>query len=104
MEQISFLKNLAPLVLAGKKTATIRSKAENTFKVGQTLSAVTHEEGKFICSLEILGIETVNPKYLQRYHAKAEGFPVAFLLKRLIRKLYPGESELVFISFKVVGQ
>ncbi|TXR54919.1 ASCH domain-containing protein [Reinekea thalattae] len=95
---------MAPLIIAGRKTGTIRSTAESTFKLGQILCAVTHEEGEFICNLEIKGIEKVNLKNLNRSHAKAEGLPFTFLLKRIARKLYPDESELMFICFKVINQ
>lgn len=74
MEKIRFFRRLAPLIISGRKTGTIRSRAESTFKSGQILPAVTHEEGEFICKLEIKSVEKVDLKNLNRCHAKAEGF------------------------------
>ena len=39
MEQISFFGRLAPLILSGRKTATVRSRSEGCYKPGQKLAA-----------------------------------------------------------------
>ncbi|MCU8133333.1 hypothetical protein M2H35_21205 [Vibrio vulnificus] len=39
---------------------------------------------------------------LNRKHAKAENLPFVFMLKWILRKIYPAEKSLCVISFKVV--
>lgn len=102
MEQVSFFKKLAPMILSGKKTGTIRLITECSYSPGEIVRAVAHEDGNFNCNLEILGIEKVSLKTLNRSHALAEGFFFIFSLKRVIREIYPAEEDFGFISFKVV--
>ncbi|TBR41615.1 ASCH domain-containing protein [Marinomonas agarivorans] len=97
--QIRFFGKLAPLILSGRKSATIRDDSEAHYQVGQILEAITHEDGASICQIEILSIEQVSFDTLNRSHAKAEGLPFTFLLKRLIRKIYPRDTKLYFIRF-----
>ncbi|TOC16680.1 ASCH domain-containing protein, partial [Vibrio parahaemolyticus] len=54
------------------------------------------------CRLEIVGVEHVNFDKLNRKHAKAENLPFVFMLKWILRKIYPAEKSLCVISFKVV--
>lgn len=102
VKQISFYKKLVPLILSGKKTGTIRDKSESHYEPGQILDAITNEENKRFCQIEVLNIEKVAIDELNRSHAKAEGFLFVFPLKRVVRKIYSKESELYFIGFKVI--
>ncbi|WP_227003707.1 ASCH domain-containing protein [Reinekea forsetii] len=104
MEQISFFGRLAPLILSGRKTATVRSRSEGCYKPGQKLEAVTNEELEFICLIEISDVETISINELSRFHARSEGFLFAFQLKNAIRKIYLTETELVFVRYRVVSQ
>ncbi|BBL90506.1 UPF0267 protein [Vibrio rotiferianus] len=89
-------------ILSGKKTATIRDKSESHYAVGQIVEAFTHEDNRKIGQLEILSVEPVTFKQLNRKHAKAENLPFVFILKWILRKIYPTENNLYFIQFKVV--
>lgn len=89
-------------ILSGKKTATIRDKSESHYAVGQVVEVFTHEDNRKIGKLEILGVESVAFEQLNRTHAKAENLPFVFMLKWILRKIYPTESNLYFIQFKVV--
>ncbi|MFT5788598.1 MAG: hypothetical protein ACI8SJ_000702 [Shewanella sp.] len=54
-----------------------------------------------MCQIEILSIEPVKFTDLNRSHAKAENLPLVFMLKWIMRKIYPAENILYFINFKV---
>lgn len=103
MDKITFFKRLERQILSGKKTATIRDKSESQYYPGLVVEAFTHEDDRKICKLEIVGVEHVEFEKLNRKHAKAENLPFVFMLKWILRKIYPTEKSLCFISFKVVG-
>ena len=102
VDKITFFTRLERQILSGKKTATIRDKSESHYYPGQVVEAFTHEDERKICRLEIVGVEHVNFDQLNRKHAKAENLPFVFMLKWILRKIYPAEKSLCFISFKVV--
>jgi uncharacterized protein YqfB (UPF0267 family) len=100
-KSITFFKRMEHQILSGKKVATIRDKSENHYLVGEVLDACTHENGRKMCQIEILSIEPIKFSDLNRSHAKAENLPFVFMLKWIIRKIYPAENSLYFICFKV---
>ncbi|MEZ8929818.1 N(4)-acetylcytidine aminohydrolase [Vibrio atlanticus] len=100
---MTFFTRLERQILSGKKTATIRDKSESHYYPGQVVEAFTLEDERKICILEIVDVENVEFEKLCRKHAKAENLPFVFMLKWLLRKIYPTESSLYFVSFKVVG-
>ena len=102
VNKITFFTRLERQILSGKKTATIRDKSESHYYPGQVVEAFTHEGERKICRLEIVGVEHVNVDTLNRKHAKAENLPFVFMLKWILRKIYPTEKSLCSISFKVV--
>ncbi|WP_232055412.1 N(4)-acetylcytidine aminohydrolase [Vibrio rotiferianus] len=102
MDKITFFARMEQQILSGKKTATIRDKSESHYAVGQIVEAFTHEDNRKIGQLEILSVEPVTFKQLNRKHAKAENLPFVFILKWILRKIYPTENNLYFIQFKVV--
>ena len=102
VSKITFFTRLERQILSGKKTATIRDKSESQYYPGQVVEAFTHEDERKICRLEIVSVEHVNFDKLNRKHAKAENLPFVFMLKWILRKIYPAEKSLCFISFKVV--
>jgi uncharacterized protein YqfB (UPF0267 family) len=99
---ITFFQRLERSILSGKKKATIRDKSDSHYSVGQVLDARTHEDNRKICQIEILSIESVKFSELNRTHAKAENLPFTFILKWIIRKIYPTENNLFFIRFKIL--
>ena len=102
VNKITFFTRLEHQILSDKKTATIRDKSESHYYPGQVVEAFTHEDERKICRLEIVSVEHVNFDKLNRKHAKAENLPFVFMLKWILRKIYPAEKNLCFISFKVV--
>ena len=102
VDKITFFTRLERQILSGKKTATIRDKSESHYYPGQVVEAFTHEDERKICRLEIVSVEHVNFDKLNRKHAKAENLPFVFMLKWILRKIYPSDKSLCFISFKVV--
>ena len=104
MAKITFFKRLARQILSGKKTATIRDKSDSNYYPGQIVTAYTHEDHCKICRLTILAVEEIELDKLTSVHAKAENLPFVFILKWLLRRLYPATSNLYFISFKVLDE
>ncbi|PKH06487.1 N(4)-acetylcytidine aminohydrolase [Moritella sp. Urea-trap-13] len=100
---ITFFQRLKRSILSGSKTATIRDKSDSHYAVGQILDACTHEDNRKMCQIEILNIESVKFSELNRTHAKAENLPFVFILKWIVRKIYPTEDDLFFISFRVLS-
>ncbi|MCG7584596.1 N(4)-acetylcytidine aminohydrolase [Photobacterium sp. OFAV2-7] len=100
---MTFFQRLESQILTGKKTATIRDKSDSHFSVGQVLDACTHEDGRKMCQIKILSIESVKLSELNRTHAKAENLPFVFVLKWILRKIYPAEQDLFLIHFRVVS-
>lgn len=100
--RITFFRRLERQIRSGKKTATIRDKSDSHLTIGQVVDAFTHEDGRKICTIEIVRIDPVKFSELSRLHAKAENLPFVFLLKRIIRKIYPNEEDLYFIGFRVL--
>lgn len=98
-----FRRRLKGSILSGKKTATLRTKEDSDYYIGQVVTAVSHEDGETICRVQIISIEPVQYRALNRHHAKAEYLPFVFLLKWIIRKIYPGEQDFLFIRFKVLN-
>ncbi|MEZ8067934.1 MULTISPECIES: N(4)-acetylcytidine aminohydrolase [Vibrio] len=103
MDKITFFTKLERQILSGKKTATIRDESESHYFSGQVVEAFTLEDDRKICKLEIIGVEHVEFELLNRKHAKAENLPFVFMLKWILRKIYPTENSLCFIRFKVVA-
>ncbi|PQJ57918.1 ASCH domain-containing protein [Vibrio splendidus] len=99
---MTFFERMERHITSGKKVATIRDKTESHYYVGQLLEVRTHEEDRRICDIEILSVEPVKFAELNREHAKAENLPFVFMLKWILRKIYPAENSLYFIRFKVV--
>lgn len=100
--KITFYRRLAHQVRSGKKTATIRDKSDSHYVTGQRVDVFTFEDDRKICRIEILSVEPVAYSELNRRHARAENLPFVFLLKRIVRKIYPNEEDLFFISFRIL--
>ncbi|WP_394170706.1 ASCH domain-containing protein [Saccharospirillum alexandrii] len=98
-----FRRKLKRHILSGRKTSTVRNKADSDYHNGQELDALLDEDGSKICRIQITSIEPVQYNDLNRQHAKAEYLPFVFILKWIIRRIYPGENELFFIRFKVLN-
>ncbi|PMJ99237.1 ASCH domain-containing protein [Vibrio sp. 10N.261.55.A7] len=102
LDKITFFSRMERQILAGRKVATIRDKSESLYSIGQVVEAYTYEDNRKICNLEILGNEPVAFEQLNQMHAKAENLPFVFILKWILRKIYPNENGLYFITFKVL--
>nr|WP_202819678.1 N(4)-acetylcytidine aminohydrolase [Thaumasiovibrio occultus] len=102
METLTFFKRLAKQVKSGDKTATLRDASESHYVAGQRVEARQLEDGELICQLEILAVEPVTFDSLNRQHAKAENLPFVFLLKWIIRRIYPAQTQLYFIRYRVL--
>lgn len=100
---MTFRRRLGSHILSGRKTATIRNKEDGDYRADQVVAALSHEDGSKICRLEILSVESVQYRDLNHQHASAEYVPFVFVLKWIIRRIYPGETDFIFIRFRVVN-
>lgn len=101
LSRMTFFPKLARQILSGKKTATIRDVSDSHFFAGQVVDARVHGSEQYICQIEIIDIKPIQYHELNRSQAKAENLPFVFMLKWLIRRIYPGEQQLFYIQFKV---
>ncbi len=98
--RISFFKRLKPHILSGRKCATLRNHQESHFKPGQILVVFTQEDETQFATIRVISVEPVAYQALTKEHAKAENLPL-FILRWLIRRIYPGEEQLYFIRFEL---
>ncbi len=103
MKTITFFKRLRSQILSGKKQATIRDESDSDYQVGDLVQAFTYEDNQPIATLKICQVTSVHVDDLTKEHAKAENLPFVFLLKWVIRRIYPKQTQLFFIEFTVMN-
>ena len=101
MNDITFYQRFEGDILAGRKTITIRDKSESHFKAGDILRVGRFEDNQYFCTSEVLSVSPIAFNELTEEHAKQENMGLDEL-KELIRGIYPSESLLYVISFKVL--
>lgn len=101
--QITFFQRFEKDILSGKKTITIRDKAESHFQAGQTLCVFTHETHRLFAKIKILAITPILFADLNTQHAKQENMTLA-QLRQVIREIYPNDEQLFVIKFEVINE
>ena len=100
LSKMTFFQHFQNNILLGKKTITIRDKSENYYEKDSIVDVYTYEEKIWFCKLKILHIEKVNFSDLDEKHAKQENMTL-LELKNAIQEIYPNETELFVISYKL---
>ena len=100
LSKMTFFQHFQNNILLGKKTITIRDKSENYYEKDSIVDVYTYEEKTWFCKLKILHIEKVHFSDLDEKHAKQENMTL-LELKNAIQEIYPNETELFVISYKL---
>ncbi|MGY6027971.1 N(4)-acetylcytidine aminohydrolase [Phytobacter sp. AG2a] len=96
---ITFFKRFQSDILAGRKTITIRDKAESHFNAGDILRVGRYEDDEYFCTIQVTGTSTVTLDTLTDSHARQENMTLAEL-KQVITGIYPGQHQFYVIDFK----
>lgn len=99
MNDITFYQRFEADILAGRKTITIRDKAESYFKAGDILRVGRFEDKQYFCTIEVLSVSPLTLDKLTEQHAKQENMELEEL-KEVIREIYPNEEQFYMITFK----
>ena len=100
MNDITFYQRFEADILAGRKTITIRDKAESHFKAGDILRVGRFEDNQYFCTIEVLSVSPITLDELTEQHAKQENMELDEL-KEVIREIYPSENIFYTILFEV---
>lgn len=98
---ITFYQRFETDILAGRKTITIRDKSESHFKTGDILRVGRFEDNQYFCTIEVLGVSPITLDELTEQHAAQENMSLVEL-RKVIKAIYPSESEFWVINFKLI--
>ena len=98
MNDITFYQRFEADILAGRKTITIRDKAESHFKAGDILRVGRFEDNQYFCSVEVLSVSPIILDELTEQYTKQENMGLDEL-KEVIRGIYPSEERFYVIEF-----
>ena len=101
MNDITFYQRFEADILAGRKTITIRDKAESHFKAGDILRVGRFEDNQYFCTIEVLSVSPTTLDELTEQHAKQENMALEEL-KKVIRGIYPSEESFYVIKFNLI--
>lgn len=100
-EKITFFSRFEADILSGKKTITIRDKAESYFKPNQELSVFTNETDRFFATIKVISVTPIQYDELNNQHALQENMTLAEL-KQVIREIYPNDEQFFVIHFQLI--
>lgn len=100
--EMTFFARFESDILAGKKTITIRDKAESYYVPGTTVTVSTLEQGRVFCQVKILSVEAITFSELNDFHAQQENMTLE-TLKSVINEIYPNLHELFVIRYQLVS-
>lgn len=100
-EKITFFSRFEADILSGKKTITIRDKAESYFQPNQELEVFTNETDRFFTNIKVLSVTPIQYEELNEQHAMQENMTLAEL-KQVIREIYPNDNEFFVIHFQLI--
>ncbi|RGE47840.1 hypothetical protein MHD_07725 [Mannheimia granulomatis] len=101
MNKITFFSRFEADILSGKKTITIRDKAESYFRPNQELDVFTNETDRFFARIKVLSVTPINYDELNEQHALQENMSLE-QLKEVIRAIYPNDNEFFVIHYQLI--
>ena len=99
MNDITFYQRFEADILAGRKTITIRDKAESHFKAGDILRVGRFEDNQYFCTIEVLSVSPITLDELTEQYAEQENMMLTEL-KEVIEEIYPKSNEFYVINFQ----
>lgn len=100
-DKITFFSRFEADILSGKKTITIRDKAESHFKPNQELTVFTYETDRFFARIKVISVTPVQFDKLNEQHALQENMTLAEL-KQVIKEIYPNDNQFFVIHFQLI--
>ena len=100
LNDITFYQRFEADILARRKTITIRDKSESHFKAGDILRAGRFEDNQYFCTIEVLSVSLITLDKLTEQHAAQENMSLVEL-RKVIKAIYPSESEFFILKFKI---
>ncbi|ENO8808342.1 ASCH domain-containing protein [Photobacterium damselae] len=100
--KITFFEWLAPLIVSGNKTITIRDESESYYLPDSQVEVFTLETNKKFCEIEIESVEPILFEEINEFHAQQE-FMELQNLKDLIKEIYPDQEQLYVIAYKLLA-
>ena len=101
MKDITFYRRFEADILAGRKTITLREKSDAAFSAGDHVRVSRHEDGVYLCSIEIIDVAPLHFDDLDDSHAAQENMTLPEL-KQVIGEIYPGLEDLFRIQFRLL--
>ncbi|MBD1575337.1 ASCH domain-containing protein [Vibrio sp. S11_S32] len=98
---MTFFARFEADILAGKKTITIRDKAESYYVPESIVTVSTLEQGREFCQLQIDSVEAIQFCDLSEFHAQQENMTLTEL-KNVIRDIYPDLDALYVIHYHLI--
>lgn len=101
MNKITFFSRFEADILSGKKTITIRDKAESYFQPNQELEVFTNETDRFFARIKVISVTPIQYDELNEQHALQENMSLP-QLKAVIREIYPNDNEFFVIHYQLI--
>lgn len=99
--KITFFSRFEADILSGKKTITIRDKAESYFQPNQELEVFTNETDRFFARIKVISVTPIQYDELNEQHALQENMSLP-QLKAVIREIYPNDNEFFVIHYQII--
>lgn len=99
--KITFFSRFEADILSGKKTITIRDKAESYFQPNQELEVFTNETDRFFARIKVISVTPIQYDELNEQHALQENMSLP-QLKAVIREIYPNDNEFFVIHYQLI--
>ena len=96
---ITFFQRFQDVILAGRKTITLRDAAESHLKAGDVLRVGRYEDDGYFCTIRVVATSTVTLDTLSEWHAQQENMTLA-QLREVIAEIYPEEKQFYVIEFE----
>lgn len=101
--KITFYERFKADILSGKKTITIRDRAESYFQPNQTLCVSTHETDRLFAHIRVLSVTPTSFEALNEQHAKQENMTLDEL-RQVIKEIYPHDNDFFVIEFELIDE
>jgi len=97
---MTFFERFEADILSGKKTLTIRDKAEKDYLSGSIVQVSTYENGRWFCEIKIKVVKPILLSDLSESHAQQENMTL-LELKTVIQEIYPNIEDLYVVYYEL---
>lgn len=97
---MTFFERFEGDILSGKKTLTIRDKAEKDYLSDSIVQVSTYENGRWFCEIKIKAVKPILFNDLSESHAQQENMTL-LELKTVIQEIYPNIEHLYVVYYEL---